>query len=199
MQDVKILKLISSVYNNLKNSEWGQYVDNETIAQKAIDIYNDTIYKEESLAEEKRQFDANLQYDATGSTKLSNGTTVAKVANATSNTKIPDYVMDKVKSFSTNDDLNSYLESMESQGIISQEQGDSLYETYKNTSLTGNNWTMKDDGGVNWLGGKDKNAVVSYGGKDYTIKQLYNGLIAEGMSKSDANDYIKKLQKKLGI
>ena len=35
----------NAIVTDLRNSEWGKYVDKETLAQKAIDIYNDTIYK----------------------------------------------------------------------------------------------------------------------------------------------------------
>ena len=195
----------TDVYNNLKQTEWGRYMDNETLKKLAIDVANENLYKNEQsrladaqLAEEQRQF--NKQFEAsTGYTTDGKKSTQFATA-AESNPKIPDYVTKKLeKGFSTNDELDSYLASMESQGIISQAQGDTLYETYKNSSLTGNNWTLKDKGGINWFGGKDNNAVVSYGGKDYTIKQLYNALIGEGKSKSEANDYIAKLQKKLGI
>ena len=113
--------------------------------------------------------------------------------------------MDKLKTFTVNDDLDSYLSSLESQGVISEETSDALYETYKNGSLTGNKWTVVDDGGFNWLGGIDRNAKVAYGSKEngsyaeYTLAELKKKLKAEGMSGSEANDYIKKLQKQLGI
>lgn len=80
----------NDIVTNLRNSEWGQYVDKETLAQKAIDIYNDNIYKnvqeqqaKDELAEKQRQFDENLKYEATGSAKLSNGTTVEKAEEFT--------------------------------------------------------------------------------------------------------------------
>ena len=51
----------------LADSEWGKYVDNESIAAKAIDMYNDTVYKNEQtrlaeaeLAEKQRQYNVSL-------------------------------------------------------------------------------------------------------------------------------------------
>ena len=50
--------------NQLANFEWGKYADNESLAQAAIQIYNDNLYKNEQLAESQRQFDAKYDYEA---------------------------------------------------------------------------------------------------------------------------------------
>ncbi len=75
----------NDVLNALKQTEWGMHMDNETLKKLAIEVANDNLYREEQsriadadLAETQRQFDTNLQYDATGSAKLSNGKTVTK-------------------------------------------------------------------------------------------------------------------------
>ena len=59
----------TDVYNNLKNTEWGQHMDNETLKQLAIQVANDNLYKNEQtrlseaqLAEDQRQF--NKQFEA---------------------------------------------------------------------------------------------------------------------------------------
>lgn len=51
----------------LADSEWGKYVDSESIAAKAIDMFNDTVYKNEQtrlaeaeLAEKQRQYNTSL-------------------------------------------------------------------------------------------------------------------------------------------
>ena len=80
----------SGIESDLATREWNQYTDNESIAAKAIEMYNDNIYKnvqeqqaKDELAEKQRQFDENLKYEATGSAKLSNGTTVEKAEEFT--------------------------------------------------------------------------------------------------------------------
>lgn len=59
----------TDVYNTLRNTEWGQHMDNETLKKLAIEVANDNIYKQEQtrladaeLAEKQRQF--NKQYES---------------------------------------------------------------------------------------------------------------------------------------
>ena len=65
--------------------------------------------------------------------------------------------------------------------------------------LSKRSWTLVNDGGVNWLWGIDNNATVKdQYGNTYRLDKLVDALTAEGMSKSDAKAYVKKLQKQLG-
>lgn len=59
----------NDVYNTLKQTEWGMYMDNETLKKIAIEVANENLYKNEQsriadadLAEEQRQF--NKQFEA---------------------------------------------------------------------------------------------------------------------------------------
>lgn len=65
----------TEVYNTLRNTEWGQYMDNETLKKLAIDVANDNLYKQEQtrladaelkLAQDKFDWEKS-QYDAGGS------------------------------------------------------------------------------------------------------------------------------------
>jgi len=53
---------------------------------------------------------------------------------------------------------------------------------------------------VNWFWGVDNNAVVrDQWGNEYRMDTLVDELVAGGMSKKAAKDYVKDLQKQLGI
>lgn len=74
-----------------------------------------------------------------------------------------------------------------------------LLDKYGVVPLTDRSWEVVDDGGVNWFWGVDNNAVVrDENGTEYTLKELKKEL-EKTMSSADAKDYIKKLQKQLGI
>ena len=59
-------------------------------------------------------------------------------------------------------------------------------------------WTLVDDGGGR-IGAINDNAVANDGYRNYTMKQLYQILLGEGWTRSDAKEYIKKLQESVGI
>ncbi len=111
-------------------------------------------------------------------------------------------IQSKASSFSNNDDLANYLDGLAASGVITESQADALYaenKTPEKVSLNKRSWTLVDDGGVNWLWGVDNNAVVKdQYGNTYKLGKLVDALVADGMSKSDAKAYVKKLQKQLG-
>ena len=74
-----------------------------------------------------------------------------------------------------------------------------ILDQYGVTDLVNRQWELVDDGGINWFGvGIDSNAKVSDGTKTYTLSELKKEL-KKTMSSKEATDWIKKLEKKLGI
>ena len=111
-------------------------------------------------------------------------------------------ITNKAASFTNNKDLASYLDGLVASGSITEPQADSLFAEYmtpEQAKLKDRTWTLKDDGGVNWFWGIDNNATVKDNyGNVYRLDKLKDALVAEGMSKSEAKEYVKKLQKSLG-
>ena len=115
---------------------------------------------------------------------------------------IPENVQNKAATYKNNDDLANYLDGLVASGTITEAQADSLYAQNKapdQIALNKRNWTLVDDGGVNWFWGVDNNAIVKdqYGNK-YRADNLVDKLVDSGMSKSDAKTYVKNLLKNLG-
>lgn len=141
-----------------------------------------------------------------GSTGSGSGNGGNTGANVGSTTTVPDAIKDKASSFTNNDALNDYLTKQYQAGKITKEQMGELYIENEISSLQNRNWTVnvkdgkKQDGGINWFWGIDNNAEVKdQYGNTYTLSKLVDALVAEGMDKSKAKDYVKKLQKQLGI
>lgn len=111
-------------------------------------------------------------------------------------------IKNKAASFTNNMDLAAYLDGVEATGSINAEQADALFAEFmtpEKAKLKDRTWTLKDGGGINWFGGIDNNAVVKDNyGNTYRLDKLKEALIAEGMGKDEAKDYIKKIQKQLG-
>ena len=112
---------------------------------------------------------------------------------------IPDAIKDKASTFQNNDALNDYLTRQRDAGNITDDQMGQLYIENEISSLDKRDWTLKDDGGINWFWGVDNNASVKdQYGNTYRLDKLVDALVAEGMSKSEAKAYVKNLQKQLG-
>ena len=164
--------------------------------------------------EAKRQYAANTSRSSTGSS--SNSYTSSRPNQTyTPNPEVPgnnpvnnntstvsDSIKSKAAGFADNTDLANYLDGLVASGTITEEQADALYAENKQVdraALKDRSWTLQDDGGVNWFWGVDNNAVVKdQYGNTYRLDKLVDALVADGMSKSDAKDYVKKLQAKLG-
>ena len=125
----------------------------------------------------------------------------------------------KLEGFTSNTEVESYLERQEAAGVISHDEALVLMaefmddnEVYIDTedgkkaiSLKGmvgssKGWSVEDNGGVNWLWGVDNNArVKAPNGEIYRLDELVDKLESEGMETKDAKSAVKELQKKLGI
>ena len=113
---------------------------------------------------------------------------------------VPEEIRTKAKTFTDNNALNDYLTKQYNAGKITKEQMGELYLEYEVPTLSNRNWTAGKDGGINWFGGVDNNATVKdQYGNEYRLDKLVDALAAEGMSKSDAKAYVKKLQGQLGL
>lgn len=131
---------------------------------------------------------------------------------------VPDSVRQKAESFESNTALGNYLDGLEASGVITPEQSDALYAeyvddnekyvknddgstaiSYKDMIGSTKGWSAVSKGGGNLLG-IDANAIVKApNGETIRLDQLRDKLKAEGMSHSEATNYIKKLQQNLGI
>ena len=126
--------------------------------------------------------------------------TVSGGGNTTKvNNSVPSAIAEKAATYKSNDALDDYLTKQRDAGKITPEQAEALYAEYEISSLSKRDWTLTDDGGVNWLWGIDNNATVKdQYGNSYRLDKLVKALVAEGMSQSEAKAYVKKLQKSLG-
>lgn len=143
--------------------------------------------------------DIGLVPSDNNSSKLDNSSKTPTVNNIKPNNSVPSAITEKVATFKSNDALDDYLTKQRDAGKITQEQAEALYAEHEISSLSKRDWTLADDGGVNWFWGVDNNAVVKdQYGNSYRLDKLVNALVAEGMSKNEAKAYVKKLQKSLG-
>lgn len=99
-------------------------------------------------------------------------------------------------------EAREYVNRLVQNGLITPDDGVNLYSTYSPTAakLSETEWTLEDNGGVNWFWGLDNNAKVrDPAGNVYTLKELKNKLMnEEGMAEEEADEYVMRLQKKLG-
>ena len=125
--------------------------------------------------------------------------------NATTATNIPDYVIERLQTYTTEADMMNYLDRLIEGGIINDDQAYELMMQYMPDSpdsqvgLQDRNWDLVDDGGINWFWGIDENAQVQdQYGNTYRMDDLVDLLIEEGMTKDEAKAYVKALQERLG-
>ena len=118
------------------------------------------------------------------------------------NVNVSDEIVSRLESAADNHELADYLDRLAENGTITEETADSLFVQYRQPEqapLSERQWTLAEDGGMNWFGGIDNNAVVrDQYGNQYRLDKLVDALTAEGMDKSDAKEYVKALQKRIG-
>lgn len=145
----------------------------------------------------------------TGNTGSTGYTGDTVTGNPVVSSGITDEIKNKVSSITNNTELGNYLDGLVSAGDITESQADSLYaqnvdnnekDKYKEMVKSTSGWKVQDDGGTNWLWGVDNNAIViAPNGEQVRLDNLVDILEDEGMSRSDAKEAVKKLQKNLGI
>lgn len=123
---------------------------------------------------------------------------------------IPQYILDKLASFDNDFDIDDYLYDLETNGTITNQQAKELATSHylNNTvdyNLNGitNTYYVLDDGGRK-IGKVDNDAKVRIRDSEgeyteKTMEDIFDELVADGMSKKDARNKIKDLQNKLGI
>ena len=221
---------MSDYYTELNRlTEDARYMS-ETEYQKAMDDFNikygsyrDSVSDQQWQAqfdEAKRQYDEQMALSksksySSGGSGGSNNSSAGKISagqlggvigsvigSVTGVSDIPQSVITKVEGITDDAQLANYLDGITGTQIT-QDQADALYAQYKQpdiASLSKRTWTVEDDGGWNWFGGVDNNAVVKdQYGNTYSLDKLVDALVAEGMSKSEAKTYVKNLQARLGV
>jgi hypothetical protein len=205
----------SNMYSNLYNRDYSQYADDRNFAQSnhnTAEGYKYNKYRDSVVDQQwqdnfdfaKQQYDDSKYVNAGGQYKISkdeNGKPVVTPdADATLTGKsIPSNIVKNVGNYTTKDGQADYLAKQVAAGKITEDQAFQLLDEHGIVPLTERSWEMVDDGGVNWLWGVDNNAVVrDENGKQYTLKELQKEL-EKTMTSKEAKNYIKSLQKKLGI
>ena len=110
--------------------------------------------------------------------------------------------LDQMAKFTDNDALNNYINRLVADGVIDKTQAMELYAKYEKDTLKLNErtWSVKEEGGRNWLGGLNRNAKVEdEDGNVYSTVELVDALVDEGMKKDAAREFVIALQKKLRI
>lgn len=193
----------NDILNSQFNNEMSMWDANQSQSnwEKSYELSErDLAMSEEKWALEKAAMgDIGLVPSDNNSSKLDNSSKTPTVNNTKLNNSVPSAIAEKAATFKSNDALDEYLTKQYQAGKITEEQMGQLYLENEISSLSKRDWTLTDDGGVNWLWGVDNNAVVKdQYGNSYRLDKLVNALVAEGMSKNEAKDYVKKLQKTLG-
>lgn len=199
------------------NREYGEYADDykKLLADReyADSAYNDYI----DAVNKKSTTEDTIRAEVLKSL----GYTDEQIASGEleSESAVSDEIVAKISEIGDNQSLAKYLDGLEANKVISPKEANKLFAKYvdknekyytdENDNITGtsykdmvsstNGWTVVDDGGNNLLG-IDKNAIVASPTEEkMTLKQLRQKLIAEGMTRSEANKAIKALQQSLGI
>lgn len=109
-------------------------------------------------------------------------------------------IRNKAKTFTNNDALDAYLMEQRDKGKIDNETMGNLYIEYELPALQNRAWEAGSNGGFNYFWGIDNDATVKDAkNNEYSLKELYNSLIDEGMPEKEAKDYVLKLQDKLKL
>lgn len=163
-------------------------------------------YKNSALAEDKRQF--NVGMGDTNNDGVVSDEEYAKYferygtksGDSDKPKTYPATITEKISKMNSNDEVDNYLANLVASNVITEEEAEELGAMYSVTPLQSRNWTMTHNGGNNGSGGIDEDArVKDENGREYRLDELYNELVDGGMSETDAENYIKKLQKNLGI
>jgi hypothetical protein len=113
---------------------------------------------------------------------------------------VSEAIVKNVQNYGSRQGQADYLAGQVNAGKITEAQAMELLDQYGVVDLVDRSWEMVDDGGWNWFGiGIDANAKVrDQFGNTYTLSELRKEL-KKTMTNKQANEYIKNLEKRLGI
>lgn len=125
-----------------------------------------------------------------------------------------DSIRKKAESFESNTALGNYLDGLVASDAITEAESDALYAEYVDDnekyddngvisykSMIGSTagWSVVNDGGWNFAGVDNDAIVKAPNGETIRLDQLKSKLKSEGMTDSQAENAVKKLQQNLGI
>ena len=201
--------------NKWEKAKWeeglNQYANDETWRQKEYDLKDRQVSPQEKAYEYSENESANYGVSDSYTVNTPEGDGITQETytydaspsnsyNANDSTGIPEDIRTKAATFTDNVALDDYLTRQYNAGKITEEQMGELYLEYEIPALNKRNWTLENDGGVNWFWGLDGDIEV----KDqydniYDLDGLIEALVADGMSEEDAEEYALSLQKKFGV
>ena len=202
------LDYLANRYDSERAFDYGSYQD-----QIAYDQWREEMdFQKGQYADSLKAASKNTVGDYTGNP--SNPETVDDETIGNANVDLSG-IRTKLDGMKSNAAAEAYLEQQEASGVIDHETALKLMSEYMDVNEAyddkGNisyssmvkstsGWSVADDGGVNWFWGVDNNArVEAPNGEIIRLDNLVDKLVSEGMEKSDAKSYVKKLQKNLGI
>jgi hypothetical protein len=107
-----------------------------------------------------------------------------------------------IKGLKSNAQIDTYIAELGAKGLISEDEQEYLSTAFslpEAAPLNERTWTMTYDGGDNGSGWIDEDArFKDEDGNEYTAKSIFNELVASGMSKSEAEDFVLNLQYNTG-
>ena len=214
----------ASLYDSERAFDYGKYADDKAYAYQD---HSDAIaYKQwrEQMDFQKEQYkDSKIVSSSGGSSSggSSGGSSSGSSGGSSSGglSSVPSYITKKAESFESNTALASWLDGLALSGVLTQSQADQLYAQYADDNekyvqkddgsssisfsdmvKSTSGWSVVDDGGINWFWGVDNNVILKApNGEQIRLDNLVDKLVSEDMDKSDAKDYVKALQKNLGV
>lgn len=202
--------------NAIADEQWQKQFDEQVRQYNEQMAFSKQQYKDSKASS---QSGASSSGSSSSSSTSGNGSTNKGNAASTAKSNITSAIESKAESFESNDALASWAYGLADAGTITEDEADVLITTYMDQNekyadredgsktisyrdmvKSTNGWSVVDKGGVNWFWGVDNNAIVKApNGEQIRLDNLVDYLVDEGMSKSDAKSYVKKLQKNLGI
>lgn len=206
--------------NAIANEQWQKEFDEQVRQYNEQMAFSKQQYNDSKATQSSSGSSGSTSGSSSGSNstnKNTGGTATNNKTTATSN--ITSAIESKAETFESNDALASWAYGLADAGTITEDEADVLISTYMDQNekyadtkdgskaisysdmvKSTNGWSVLDDGGTNWFWGVDNNAIVKApNGEKIRLDNLVDYLTNEGMSKSDAKSYVKKLQKNLGI
>lgn len=205
--------------NAIANEQWQKQFDEQVRQYDEQMAFSKQQYKDSKAAQPSGGSSGSSAKPITSEQEAAYKNTGGTGAGNKNTSNITSAIESKAETFESNDALASWAYGLADAGTITEDEADVLISTYmdqnekyadtkdgskaisyKDMVKSTNGWSVVDNGGTNWFWGVDNNAIVKApNGEQIRLDNLVDYLTNEGMSKSDAKSYVKKLQKNLGI